>query len=198
YREIWELGQRVQLVVQEERKGFGHAVYQVRKHLDGEPAVMLLGDFIYKSNIELSCTQQTINAYNKSGGKAVVGIKRIPVRECVNYGILHGIFRADRPYIMDVDRMVEKPGTDEGMDLTVGGECFATFGSYVVTKEVFDYLETQIKANMKNTEHSEIDMTRALMNTAVKGNLVGVDIDGTSFDVGRPEAYYRTFVEYGK
>lgn len=38
---------------------------------------MLLGDFIYKSNLELSCSQQTINAYNKSGGKAVVSMDYI-------------------------------------------------------------------------------------------------------------------------
>lgn len=199
YKEIYEIGKKIHLVVQEEKKGFGHAVYQARQYLNNEPAVMLLGDFIYRSNIGISCTQQTINAYNKSGGKAVVSIKRIKIEDSGNYGIIHGRFNADRPYLMNVDRMEEKPDSEYTRDnLTVDGKVYATFGSYVLTEDVFEYLENQINANMENREHSEIDLTRALMNTAINGNLVGVDIDGTSYDIGLPGMYYRTFLEYGR
>ncbi len=199
YREIFEAGQRIHLVVQEEKKGFGHAVYQARKYLNGEPAVMLLGDFIYRSNLEISCTQQTINAYNKSGGKSVVAIKKVDIADSHNYGILHGRFGAgDRPYIMDVDRMVEKPDIDLCREeLLVEGECFATFGSYVLTDDVFGYLEKQIDDNINNQESGEIDLTGALMNSAQNGNLVGVNIDGTSYDVGLPAMYTKTFNEFG-
>ncbi len=199
YQEIYEIGQRIHLIVQEEKKGFGHAVYQARRYLAGEPAVMLLGDFLYKSNIELSCTQQTINAYNKSGGKAVVSIKAIPVKESRHYGIVHGTFRGDRPYIMDADSMVEKPDEEYTKEnLLVDGRCYATFGSYVLTDEVFEFLEQQIEDNEANREHSEIDLTKALTKTAKDGNLVGVDIDGESYDIGIPRKYYQTFVEFGR
>ncbi len=199
YKEIWEIGQRVHLVVQEEKKGFGHAVYQARKYIGSEPAVMLLGDFIYRSNIDISCTKQTINAYNKSGGKAVVSIKEIPPEDCKNYGIIHGRFNADRPYIMDVDGMVEKPDEDTARkELLVNGKVYATFGSYVLTDDVFEYLEAQIKSNEETGGRAEIDLTKALMNTALNGNLAGVDIDGKSYDVGLPDMYYRTFVEFGE
>ncbi len=199
YQEIYEIGKRVHLVVQEERKGFGHAVYQARRYLNSEPAVMLLGDFLYKSNIEPSCTQQTINAYNKSGGKAVVSVKAIPVKECKHYGIIHGRFRKDRPYILDADAMVEKPDEEYcGDNLLVEGKCYATFGSYVLTDDVFEFLEHQIEENESNREHSEIDLTKALNAVAVDGNLAGVDIDGESYDVGLPRKYYQTFVEFGK
>ncbi|MCR5092894.1 MAG: hypothetical protein K6B72_02870 [Lachnospiraceae bacterium] len=199
YKEIFEIGQRVSLVVQEEKKGFGHAVYQARKYLNNEPAVLLLGDFLYKSNLELSCTQQTINAYNKSGGKAVVSVKVVPVSDSRHYGIIHGVFRSDRSYILDVDAMVEKPDEEYAKEnLLVEGKCYATFGSYVLTDDVFEYLEHQIKENEANREHSEIDLTKALMNAAKNGNLVGVDIDGTSYDVGLPKMYYKTFCAFGK
>ena len=56
----------------------------------------------------------------------------------------------------------------------------------------------QIEENESNREHSEIDLTKALMNTAKNGNLVGVDIDGESYDVGLPGKYYETFLEYGR
>ena len=46
------------------------------------------------------------------------------------------------------------------------------------------------------SESGEVDVTKALMNLAQRGELIGVDVDGESYDVGLPEMYYRTFVEY--
>lgn len=199
YDRIVEIGRRVHLVVQKEKKGFGHAVYQARKYLKNEPVVMLLGDFIYKSNLDISCTQQTINAYNKSGGKAVVAIKRIPFEDSKNYGIIYGKFTDERPYLMHAEKMIEKPSKEEAeKNLNVQGECFATFGQYVLTDEIFEYLEQEIEKQKVNPDSGEVDVTKALMNMAKKGELIGVDVDGESFDVGIPEMYYRTFVEYGK
>ena len=158
---------------------------------------MMLGDFIYKSNLELSCTRQTINAYNKSGGKAVVSIKRVPFEDSKNYGIIHGKFKTERPYLMDVDRMVEKPDPESAREeLAVDGECFATFGQYVLTDEIFQYLGQEIAKQEQAPKSEEVDVTKALMNLAQKGELIGVDVDGESYDVGLPEMYYRTFVEY--
>ena len=197
YDRIEEVGQKVHLIVQKEKKGFGHAVYQAYMYLKKEPVVMMLGDFIYKSNLELSCTRQTINAYNKSGGKAVVSIKRVPFEDSKNYGIIHGKFKTERPYLMDVDRMVEKPDPKSAREeLAVDGECFATFGQYVLTDEIFQYLGQEIAKQEQAPESGEVDVTKALMNLAQKGELIGVDVDGESYDVGLPEMYYRTFVEY--
>lgn len=203
YQTIYEIGQRVHFVVQHEKRGFGHAVYQAREHLKGEPAILMLGDFIYKSNLDLSCTQQTINAYNKSGGKSVVSIKRVPFAESKNYGIIHGRFTKDRAYLMNVDNMVEKPSEEEARNsLAVNGECFATFGQYVLTNEIFKHLEIQIEEQSKTIAEGlpakEVDITSALLNQAKKGELIGVDVDGESFDVGIPEMYYKTFTTYGK
>lgn len=199
YCKINEIGRRIHYIVQKDKKGFGHAVYQAREFLKKEPALMMLGDFIYKSNLSLSCTQQTINAYNKSGGKAVVSIKRVPFDECHNYGIIHGKFTEERYYLMDVDKMVEKPTKEQAQsELAVDGECFATFGQYVLTDEVFQYLEQEIKKQVEDPASGEVDVTKALMDQAQKGELVGVDVDGESYDVGLPEMYYRTFIDYRK
>ena len=201
YETIYEIGQKVHFVVQHEKRGFGHAVYQAREYLKGEPAILMLGDFIYKSNLDISCTQQTINAYNKSGGKAVVSIKRIPFEDSKNYGIIHGKFMKDRPYLMEVDNMVEKPDESTAISsLAVDGECFATFGQYVLTDEIFKHLEQEIDEQSMLIEQGlpakEVDITSALLDQAKKGELIGVDVDGESFDVGIPQMYYKTFTEY--
>lgn len=203
YKHIAEVGKHLHFVVQHEKNGFGHAVYQARKYLHQEPAILMLGDFIYKSNLNISCTQQTINAYNKSGGKSVVSVKRIPFDQSKNYGIIHGKFTEDYPYLMDVDNMVEKPSEALARNkLAVDSECFATFGQYVLTDEIFAFLEKQIEEQAtakKNGEPiKEIDITAALMSQALKGELIGVDVDGSSFDVGLPGMYYSTFVGFGE
>lgn len=202
YQKMYEISQHVHFVIQREKKGLGHAVYQAHSYLRKEPVLMLLGDFIYRSNLDISCTQQTINAYNKSGGKAVVSIKKVPFEQSSSYGIIHGVFETEHPYLMDVDNMVEKPSENYAREnLTVIGSdgeksCYATFGQYVLTDDIFQYLENQISAAEDSGFDKEIDITSALRHLAMRGELVGVDIDGISFDVGIPDMYYKTFIEY--
>lgn len=203
YHWIYGIGGKITYVVQKEQKGFGHAVYQAHELVKDDPVLLLLGDFIYKSKIAFSCTTQTINAYNKSGGdKAVVSIKTVPLEQVSNYGILSGQFYPERPYLMDVSDIVEKPSAEfakkrlgirdeEGKNLY-----FATFGQYILTKDVFDYLGQQIEENEQREDAAEIDLTGALQHLAGQHKLTAVDIAGESYDVGIPARYYDTFVSY--
>ena len=203
YQWIYSIGGKITYVVQKEKKGFGHAVYQAHELLKGEPALLMLGDFIYKSKIAFSCTTQTINAYNKAGGnKSVVSIKSVPLEQVHNYGILSGQFHSDRPYLMDVHRMVEKPSADYAQE-TLGvrdadgqTQYYATFGQYILTDEVFQYLEQQIEKTELTESTAEIDLTSALQHLAQHRQLIAVDIAGESYDVGIPSLYYDTFTKY--
>lgn len=203
YQWIYSIGGKITYVVQKEKKGFGHAVYQAYELLQGEPALLMLGDFIYKSKIAFSCTTQTINAYNKAGGnKSVVSIKSVPLEQVKNYGILSGQFHPDRPYLMDIHTMVEKPSEDFAREQlgvrTADGQTqyFATFGQYILTDEVFQYLGQQIEKSELTDSNAEIDLTGALSHLAGQNKLVAVDIAGESYDVGIPSLYYDTFVRY--
>lgn len=199
YRRINEIGKKLRFVVQREKRGFGHAVYQARPYLDGEPTLLLLGDFLYRSNTDVSCIQQTLDAYDISGGKAIVAIREIDIKDCGNYGVLHGSFRTDRTNILDADIMVEKPEEKYTREnLITDGKCYATFGSYVLTDDIFEYVGRQIEDKERKGDPAETDLTDAFMNAAALGKLVGVRIDGESFDVGLPKMYYKTFTEYGK
>lgn len=203
YQWIYTIGGKITYVVQKEKKGFGHAVYQAYDLLKGEPALLLLGDFIYKSKIAFSCTTQTINAYNKAGGnKAVVSVKSIPIEQVSNYGILYGTFQPKRSYLMDVRTMVEKPSVDVARktlgvpDGNGNKRYFATFGQYILTDEVFQFLAHQIEESELAESTAEIDLTSALQHLAADGQLIACDIAGESYDVGIPSQYYETFVKY--
>ena len=203
YQWLYTIGGKITYVVQKERKGFGHAVYQAHDLLKSDPALLLLGDFIYKSKIAFSCTTQTINAYNKAGGnKSVVSVKSIPIEHVSNYGILCGTFQPERSYLMDVQTMVEKPSVDVARktlgipDDNGNMRYFATFGQYILTDEVFQFLARQIEESELAESTAEIDLTSALQHLAADGQLIACDIAGESYDVGIPSQYYETFVKY--
>ncbi len=203
YQWLYTIGGKITYVVQKEKKGFGHAVYQAHDLLKGEPVLLLLGDFIYKSRIAFSCTTQTINAYNKAGGnKSVVSVKSIPLEHVPNYGILQGNFQPERSYLIDVQAMVEKPSINTAketlgiLDEKGNTKYYATFGQYILNDEVFQFLAHQIEENELTESAKEIDLTDALQHLASKGQLIACDIAGESYDVGIPTQYYDTFVKY--
>ena len=201
---IARISSKIKYAVQEERRGFGHAVYQAKKFIGNEPALLMLGDFIYKSNLNISCTKQTLNAYRKSGGKLIVSIRETPIDDVVHYGVLFGKFDTYRKYLMNVTEMVEKPSVEYAVDnlgvKTVGNNAkyYSTFGQYVLTPDVFDYLEEDIKEHDNKKDDSEIQLTSALVKALNNKGMVGVLVDGTSYDVGIPKAYKKTISEYGK
>ena len=76
-RRILEIGRRVRFVTQTAQEGFGHAVYCAREALGDEPFLLMLGDHLYRSNVEASCARQLIEAYQRSA-TSVVGLRRTP------------------------------------------------------------------------------------------------------------------------
>lgn len=200
---IKNIGKKIRFAVQEERRGFGHAVYQARKYIGSEPVLLMLGDFIYSSNLNMSCTMQTVKAYRKSGGQLTVAIRPVEPEKVVHYGILTGVFDSERSYLMKVTEMAEKPSVRYAKDylgVKSGGNenYYCTFGQYVLTPDVFDHLEKDIKKHDDSGDASEIQLTDALCKVLEEKGMTGVLVDGKSFDVGIPEAYAETVAEFGK
>lgn len=194
---ISSIRQRITFVYQRERLGFGHAIWLARQFTDGEPTLLLLGDFLYKSHNNVNCCKQVIDAYKECGG-TLVSITEIPLNRVVHYGILHGYWNDADETILKADRMVEKP-TDDYAEEYLGVEnakgeikYYATFGQYVLTPEVFEELDRQIRVVGKPSEGKEFGLTAALDNIREKHGLFGFVPDGESFDIGLPDAYRDT------
>lgn len=200
---ISNLRHHITYVYQRERLGFGHAVWLAKRFTDGEPALLLLGDFLYRSNTAVNCCKQVIDAYKECGG-ALVSITEIPLSRVVHYGIVHGCWNNKEETILKADRMVEKPTDDYaeeylGIDNARGErKYYATFGQYVLTPEVFDELERQIKVVGKPSEGKEFGLTSALDTIRENNSLFGFVPDGESFDIGLPDAYRETMWRYSQ
>lgn len=195
------LGKKICYVIQTERKGFGHAVYQCRKFANGEPVLLLLGDTIYQSEETRSCTEQLLDVYETSG-KLTVGLVDIPLEEVERYGILAGKWEDQEERLMEVDKMIEKPTIEKavefcGVEMKNGDtKYYMVFGNYVLTPEVFEKLEENIEAN--RTSGGEFQLTDALEAVRDSSGMIGYRIKGKAFDVGTPSAYRSTVEMFGK
>ena len=197
---IVAMRQHITYIVQHERLGFGHAVWLTKKFADDEPVLLLLGDFVYRSMTEDSCCKQVIDAY-KEYGKTLVSITEVPLNRVVHYGILHGTWEDETEAIMKVDHMVEKP-TDDFAEEYLGvkdikGEkkYYATFGQYVLTPEVYEELDNEIRSGQAS-EGREYGLTAALDRVREKVGMYAFVPKGKSFDIGLPDAYRDTMWNY--
>lgn len=198
---LMSLARRITYVYQKERKGFGHAVYQCRDFTNGEPVLLLLGDMIYRSNTSQNCMQQMIDAYENCG-MPMISMHTVDPEEVVHYGIMHGQWENSDQRFLKLDEIKEKPTVDYAREyLNVATReskenYYAVFGQYILTPEVFENLEKNIKNNL--LENNEIQLTTALEQTRASSGMMGLVIDGMSYDVGLPQAYVKTVSEYGE
>ncbi len=195
------LATKITYVYQKERKGFGHAVYQSCQFADGDPVLLLLGDMIYESYIGKTCSQQLIDAYEEYG-LPVVSMHEVPLEEVVHYGIMKGDWSDEKEQYASLEEICEKPTIEYAQDhlkmmyKQTQEKYYAVFGQYILTQDVYDILERNIREN--NLSKGEIQLTDALEEVRKQIGMIGCSIHGKSYDVGLPEMYIQTISEYGK
>lgn len=197
---IVRIGKKVTYVVQHERKGFGHAVYQCKDFVKEEPVLLLLGDMIYRSYDEHdNCMSQMIKAYERYN-LPVISMHKIEKENVVHYGVMHGSWENKEETVLKLDQIKEKPSIDYAEDyLNVKTKndkenYYAVFGQYVLTSDVFDVLKEDIENN--KLENGEIQLTSALEKVRSRIGTIGYLVSGKSYDVGLPDKYYETITKY--
>ncbi len=195
-----KIGKMICYAYQDERKGFGHAVYQSRDFAGSEPVLLLLGDMIYESFIGETCSTQLINCY-AAHGLPVISMHEVPLEQVVHYGIMHGVWESTKQEQMRLDCIYEKPTVDfaeENLAIKCkdGDKYFAVFGQYILTEDVYKVLEKNIRENKLN--RGEIQLTDALEEVRATSGMMGCRIKGKSYDVGLPQMYIQTVGEFGR
>jgi len=192
-KRILEIGRRVTFVIQQNQEGFGHAVYTVREAVGNEPFLLMLGDHIYRSNTQISCAQQMLEAYQRHG-TSVVGLKRTPQELIHSFGVVTGTW-IEEDRLLGITEFAEKPTLDYARNnLRVPSlpenEYLTVFGQYVIKPELFDLLENNIRNNVR--ERGEFQLTSALDRLRQIDGFNGLVVDGRRFDIGIPEHYLET------
>lgn len=155
-----------EFVVQEERLGIGHAVDLTRRVADtGEPALIILGDTILKTDLAEVVASRT----NVLGVKEVADPRRFGVCEVRGKRIV---------------RLVEKP-KDPPSNLALVGLYYLKDSALL-----FDVLGEQIARNVRN--HGEYQITDALQMMIDRGSEFETFPVGEWFDCGKYEAVIET------
>lgn len=167
-------------VRQKEQKGLGHAIYSARQFIGDEPFAVLLGDDIVES--DTPAIKQLMEVYEETGN-SVIGVQEVPESDTHRYGVIDPSAKEGSRY--EVRQFVEKPkqGTAPSN--------LAIMGRYVLTPEIFDYLETQEKG-----AGNEIQLTDAIERMNSKQQVYAYDFEGNRYDVGEKLGFVKTTIEY--
>ena len=181
--EIRKIGELANLVSirQKEALGLGHAIYCAKSFVGDEPFAVLLGDDVVY-NEERPCIGQLMEVYENCG-TSVLGVQTVSMDDIHKYGCVDGKQIGDRLY--EVRGMVEKPKKEEAPSNV------AILGRYIITPEVFGYLE-----KTKPGAGGEIQLTDALKALAVEQGMYAYDFEGRRYDVGDRLGYLEATVEF--
>lgn len=167
---------------QKETKGLGHAVYCAKSFVGNEPFAVLYGDDVVIG--ETPACLQLCKAYEEYG-EGVVGIKEVPHDQIFKYSSLKVDALHDN--IFKVTDMIEKPETVEKVL-----SYYSILGRCVLPPEIFDILET-----IKPGAGGEIQLTDAMQVLTKQKGMIGVDYEGTRYDMGNKLGMLQAIVETG-
>lgn len=155
-------------VRQKRQLGLGHAVLCARELVGDEPFAVMVGDDLMFSGVPGIGQLIEVAMAEKM---PVIGVMEVPWEKVSRYGIIDGEEVA--PGMYRVRDMVEKPKREDAPSR------MAIVGRYVLTPDIFDYLE-----KVKPGHGGEIQLTDALQAMAKDRGMMAVRMAGMRFDAG--------------
>lgn len=178
-REIADMA-NIHYIRQKQPRGLGHAVLVAKQFIGNEPFAVLLGDDVVVA--KQPCLGQMMEQFDKYQS-SILGVQTVEKEAVSKYGIIAGDQVEDRVY--RVADMVEKPKMEEAPSQV------AVLGRYIITPEIFDYLETQGAGC-----GGEIQLTDALKRLAKDQQVYAYDFKGHRYDVGSKMGFLQANIEF--
>lgn len=170
-------------VRQKEPRGLGHAILCAKSFIGDEPFAVLLGDDVVENKGGKPALKQLIEAYDEVQA-SIVGVQTVPDEDISKYGIVEPA-KAPIGRRVKLSSMVEKPQKEEAPSN------LAVLGRYVLTPEIFDYLEMQTPG-----AGGEIQLTDSIKNLMISQAVYAYDFEGIRYDVGDKFGFIKATVEY--
>ena len=174
---------KVEFTYQHKQLGLGHAVLCAKEFANGEPFALLLGDDVYVGR-EKPATLQIIEAYEKTGS-SILGTLEVPMSDVSKYGICEPLNPNEGSTLIKLKSVVEKPKMEDApSNLAIGGR-------YILTNEIFDYLENQTRG-----AGGEIQLTDSILRLMDKQDVYSLAIDGRRYDIGSKKGFLEATVDF--
>lgn len=164
--------------------GLGHAILKAKSFIGNDPFVIALGDDIMY-NPEKEVTKQLIEKYEEYG-HSIIGVQEVEPKEVSKYGVIKPMEEVDSKTVAMSD-FVEKPKLEEAPSLK------ACLGRYLLTADVFDYLEKTVPG--KGGEIQLTDGILAMINDNKK--VLAYNFDGIRYDIGNKIGLLKANIEFG-
>ncbi|MDD2240448.1 MAG: sugar phosphate nucleotidyltransferase [Kiritimatiellae bacterium] len=198
-RRLPDFRERVQIVLQHEPAGYGHAVFQSRAFANGEMVLLCLGDHLFRG-APVSPYRECAAQAAHSGGRTVSAVNRIGPAQLKSYGTIAGQRRPENPRLIDVEQIVEKPAIDLARrELRVNGlgpdEFLGWFGLHLLGPSIYDVLAQMIRDNVR--DKGEVQLTRAQdIQREREGYLAWEMTAAERFDFGTPDDYLDSLMRF--
>ncbi|HET8991879.1 MAG TPA: sugar phosphate nucleotidyltransferase [Candidatus Saccharimonadales bacterium] len=166
--------------------GNGTPVLDAAHYIGDEPFIYTYADdFIQASPPRFS---QLIDVYNQRGGSVISCIEDDSPAGYKRYGYVGGDNISD--ILIDIKRIVEKPGTKEKAPSTL-----ASVGGYVFEPSIIDFLQKQ--AETHDSSQGELTIQEAMQSAIEAGkHIYGMKVAGTFYDTGNPLSYLKTVFDF--
>ena len=174
---------RIAYVRQPIPRGDGDALLRARALIGDEPCLVLFGDDLIKG--ERGGAEQLIEAFEKYGSP-IIALERVTDKRVSSYGIIEP---ATSLWVLHtVAKFLEKPKPTETSSR------LGVIGKYIITPEVFDYLE---KDGASASKDGEIRLADAFARMVQDGKKIyGLEMEWDRYDTGDKFGFLKATIDY--
>jgi len=165
---------------QKEPLGLGHAVLMAKDVVGNEPFAVFLADDIIRSHTP--AIKQMMDVFGPRQA-SVLALQRVEPDQVSRYGIVK-VGKSDGR-IHEVVDMVEKPDAEKAPSN------LAILGRYILKPSIFGILETTHEG-----VGGEIQLTDAIRTLAQQEQVLGLEFEGTYYDVGTVSGFLKTSIAF--
>jgi UTP--glucose-1-phosphate uridylyltransferase len=165
---------------QKEPLGLGHAVLMAKDVVGNEPFAVFLADDIIRSQTPAIKQMMDVFAPRQA---SVLALQRVEPDQVSRYGIVK-VGKSDGR-VHEVVDMVEKPDPDKAPSN------LAILGRYILKPSIFGILETTHEG-----VGGEIQLTDGLRTLAQQETVLGLEFEGTYYDVGTVSGFLKTSIAF--
>lgn len=185
-KRLADLERRLTFAVQEEPRGYGHAVWCAREFAGAEPFLLLVSDHLYVSGEARRCARQVIDLAVQQDC-AVAAVQATREHLIGQYGTVAGKRVSGLANVFQVEHIIEKPTPTSAEQLLQVpglriGHYLCFFGMHVLTPTIFRILDEGVERGQR--EQSEIQLTPALEQLARAEKYLAVQTNGRRYNIG--------------
>lgn len=174
---------RIAYVRQPVPRGDGDALLRARAWIGNEPCLVLFGDDLIRG--EKSGAEQLVAAFS-SEGAPIIALERVADKRVSSYGIVES--SESKWELHRVSRFLEKPKPEETPSR------LWVIGKYIITPEVFDYLE---QWGWTASKDGEIRLADAFERMVADGwTIYGLEMSGDRYDTGDKFGFIKATIDY--